>query len=481
MRFNTKKPSSKTVNLAGGSAYKESAKLELACILSTTFLKDGFYRSADETANRIKELVSQLPDKKFAAQAALWARKLHGIRSASHLVAAEIGKHVKDVPWTKDFFNTIVHRPDDATEILACYMHSYGKPIPNSMKKGLGAAISRMDEYKLAKYRGQGNDISMIDAVNLLRPKGSDALAKLMKGELKNTETWEAKLSEAGQVEEGDVIEAKGEAWAKILMDDKLGYMALLKNLRNMLAELPDNHFFLLCQRLTDRERIKKSLVLPFRFITAYDIVKQSSSRHASAILAALAEATELSMDNVPRFDGRTCIMLDMSGSMTSTTTRNMPVFQVAALFTAIMAKNNNADIIMFDNNARYATINRVDSVYSISQDLKNQFGGGGTNLRSAFELLARSQSKYDRIVILSDMQIWLNEGKPVIEITDQRTGEITRPKIFSFDLAGLGTIQFPQNEVFCLAGWSDKSLAIMKALDQDQNAMIREIEDIII
>lgn len=473
MRFNTKKPSSTTVNLAGGTAFKETAKLELASILATTFLKDGFYRSADETQSRIIELIDGLKDKKFAAKAALWARTQHGIRSATHLVASHIASVVKGEEWTKDFYSKIVHRPDDALEIMACYLNAHGKPIPNSMKKGIGKALTRFDEYRLAKYRGEGKDLSMVDLVNLVRPKGSEAINKLMKGELKSTETWEAKLSQAGKEEDEESVSvAKGEIWADLIKSNKLGYMALLKNLRNILEQMPEEYIDLVCQQLKDKEKIKKSLVLPFRFISAFEAIDSIRKPYTSKVMTAVAEATEIAMENVPKFDGKTCIMLDASGSMTSAVTRGMPVFQVAALFAAIMAKNNNAEIILFDNNARFANINTADSVYSISKALNNLFSGGGTNLQSAFQLLQQSNSQCDRVVILSDMQSWLHDGKPQVS---------WNPKIFSFDLAGLGTLQFPEKNVFCLAGWSDKSLGIMKMLDQDQDAMIQEIESILI
>ena len=170
MKFNflKKRPRADTLNLAGGEAFTETPKLELASIMLTSMLKDEFYRTADATANRVKELIAQMSDKRFAAKAALYARKEAGMRSVSHLTAAELAKSVKGEAWTARFYDRVVHRPDDAIEILACYRGEHGKVIPNSLKKGLGRALARFDEYQRAKYRKDRAGLSLGDVVNLV-------------------------------------------------------------------------------------------------------------------------------------------------------------------------------------------------------------------------------------------------------------------------------------------------------------------------
>ena len=154
MKFNTQlkqKLQRKTQNFAGGQAFGESQKLELVSILLTSFLEDKFYRSGDATVARLRSLVAQIADKQFVAKAAIYARHEAGMRSVSHLVASELARQVKGVVWTKGFFDRVVRRPDDVLEILACYMALHGKPLPNSLKKGLGSALARFDAYQLAK------------------------------------------------------------------------------------------------------------------------------------------------------------------------------------------------------------------------------------------------------------------------------------------------------------------------------------------
>src|SRR4051812_41349974 len=120
-KFNTARQGTKTTNLAGGEAYKQTPKLELLSILLTSFIQNQYYRSAGDTLSRVRELVASEADKKFIARAAIYARNEFGMRSISHAVAAEIAHTVKGEGWTKAFFDKVVHRPDDITEILSYY------------------------------------------------------------------------------------------------------------------------------------------------------------------------------------------------------------------------------------------------------------------------------------------------------------------------------------------------------------------------
>jgi len=466
-RFNTASVGTKTVNLAGGEAFKETPKLELASILLTSFAKDQHYRTGDDTFARIRALVSDKSIHKFAAKAAIYARTKFGMRSITHVLAAELAKVCKGEKWTKHFYAAVVHRPDDATEILSYYMANFKKPIPNSLKKGLGMAISKVNAYSLAKYRGEGKSIKMIDAVNLVHPKANEHLTQLVKGELKSTETWESKLSKAGQDagsdDEKEVLK-KG-AWEELLKEKKLGYFALLRNLWNIHEQAKDS-LPLALEQLLNKEAIKKSLVLPFRFKTAID---ELGTRNVDKrVIVALSKALDISVDNVPHLEGKTLVALDVSGSMSS-------IHGIASLFAAVLFKSNDCEMMTFEGDAKYLTPNAADSVTSIAASLK--FDGGSTNFHSIFQ---RAKKKYDRIVILSDMQAW--DGgyqSPANYFVKYKTAFSANPFVYSWDLAGYGTMQFPERNVFALAGFSEKVFDVMAMVEIDKNAMINEIEKV--
>lgn len=474
MKFNlTKRKASApdTLNLAGGEAHAQSAKMEMVAILLTSMLEKQYYRAADVTANRLRELVAAVEDKNFIAKAALYARNEAGMRSVTHLVAGELAKAVKGAAWTARFFDKIVRRPDDALEVLAYYMSKFGKPVPNSLKKGLGAALARFDEYQLAKYRRSDAAISLVDVVNLVHPPHTEALSKLVKGTLKAAETWETKLTQAGQAAESEdeASELKREAWVKLVRDRKIGYFALLRNLRNILQTAPEVEAEAITM-LTDEKLIRKSLVLPFRYLTALEALQGASVPNAGKVMAALSKAVDKSLANVPKFDGKTLIALDDSGSM-----MGKPI-KIGALFTAVLAKSNDVDVLLFSDSARYVSLNTRDSTLTLAQWIEGQAKAAGTNFHCIFQEAKRA---YDRVIILSDMQGWIGHNPPASAFAEYRKRTKSDPKVFSFDLQGYGTLQFPERNVFCLAGFSDKTMDTLTFLDSDKQALLKEIEAI--
>ena len=478
--FNFKtKQKNRTLNRAGGAAFVQSPKMELVSMLVTSFAQDQYYRPAKQAFDELAKLLAKV-DPLFAAKAAVYARTEMGMRSITHALAAELAAYASGQVWAKAFYDQIVKRPDDMMEIMAYFYGMGGKSLPNAMKKGFAKAFDKFDAYQLAKYRGGGKAVKLVDMANLVHPKpaarNADALKSLVAGTLKSTQTWEAKLTKAGQdaVSKKEKTARKAEAWASLIEANKLGYFALLRNLRNIAEQAPEMTGQV-CRLLVDRKRIKRSLVLPFRFLTALDAIKETDLAGKRQIMEALNRALELSLDNVPTFDGRTLIVLDDSGSMTwnQGKTGQAPI-RTGAIFAAMLYKSNDADLMRFSDNASYVTPYHGDAAMSIADRLIGNARSSGTNFNAIFQTAKRA---YDRIVILSDMQGWIGHCAPtkVFEAYKLRHGVV--PYIYSFDLKGYGSLQFPENNVFCLAGLSDKVFDIMQLLESDRQALVGKIE----
>jgi len=471
-RFNQTITPNKTVNLAGGEAHAQTPELELVSILLTSFANDQFYRSAGNTFEQLKSLIAKC-DKKFVAQAAVYARTQFGMRSITHVVASELARHISGQDWAKDFYKAIVYRPDDMMEILAYHIAKNGK-IPNALKKGFALAFDRFDKYQLAKYRGENKGVKLIDVVNLVHPvpteKNADAIKALVSGGLKSFDTWESEMTKAGQLAANDEEKAdfKKDVWIRLIREKKIGYFALLRNLRNIIEQAPEivNEAI---ETLTNEALIKKSLVLPFRFLTAYDeIQKLSSDKIVRDVLMALNKAVDISVNNVPVFDGETLVVLDVSGSM-----QGKPA-QIGSLFAAVLIKSNNADFMTFADTAKYRNVNPMDSTVTIANSIR--FSAGGTNFHSIFQT---ANKKYDRIIILSDMQGWVGSFTPEREYKQYKQATGVNPFIYSFDLNSYGSMQFPEQNVFCIAGFSDKVLDTMKLMETDKRALINTIKGV--
>lgn len=527
-KFNEKKQEAviKTVNKAGGEAYSQSAELEMVSILLTSFVEDSYYEKAGQNLDRLKAVIGKV-NPLFAAKAAVYARKEFGMRSITHVLASELAKRVSGEPWAKKFYYTLVNRPDDMIETIAYYFKQGNKTLSKSMQKGFAEAFSNFDAYQLAKYKMGTKSISLVDVVNLVHPvpcerngyvevsksdylsllqgklKGLSrknvernskkiekvkesiesitksekdtvrisALEALMSGLLKNTETTEAKMSLVGQKasSEKEKSEMKTKVWESQLNSGKMPYFNLLRNLRNIIQEAP-LQVDKACELLTNEKSIKKSLVLPFRYDTAIqEIEAMSSSKETMKVIVALNKAVDISCSNVPKFDGDTLVVLDVSASMEGKPSK------IGALFSAILVKSNYADFVTFDNYARYCKINPADSTLSVAKSMR--FNGGGTNLSSVFDVINK---KYDRIIILSDQQNWIGRDCPDREFKTYKTKFGCNPYIYSFDLKGYGTMQFPESKVYAIAGFSEKVFDVMKTFEEDKNSLVKTINNYI-
>ena len=479
-KFNATMPKAKTLteNLAGGQAYSQSNELALVSLLLTSFVNDQFYRNAQTTLDELRGLVTKVKDKEFVAKAAIFARDRFGMRSITHALAGELTSQLNGAEWGKNFYDKVVVRVDDMTEILSYYLAyktSKDSPkFPNSLKKGFAKAFDKFDGYQLAKYKSENKDVKLVDLVNIVHPvptvRNSAALEALVKGDLKSTETWESKLSKAGQIAENeeDLAQLKADAWDELISTRKIGYFALLRNLRNIITQSPQS-VKAACELLVDEKMIKNSRVLPFRFSTAYEeISKLGSSKEVRDVLVAINQALDISVCNVPKFDGETLVVMDVSGSMSGKPS------EIASLFGAILAKVNNCDVMTFSTSAQYKQYNPMDSVLTIRGSFR--YSGGGTNFRSIFE---KANKKYDRVIILSDMQGWMGYETPTRQFAEYKKRHNANPFVYSWDLAGYGTLQFPEQNVFALAGFSEKVFDIMKMMELDKKALYNEIKAI--
>ena len=83
----------------------------------TTFLTDAYYEKESEVTKRIMGLLDKV-DPLFAAKLSLYARGDGKLRSVTHLLAAYVAHMISGAEWGSRYYNKIVFRPDDMSEIL---------------------------------------------------------------------------------------------------------------------------------------------------------------------------------------------------------------------------------------------------------------------------------------------------------------------------------------------------------------------------
>lgn len=459
-RFNKKEKSAKVANLAGGVARRHSSEMELIASVLSTFLEDKFYESGDERINRIKSLIA-LCEPEFVAKLAITARVDFHMRSVSHLLIGELSLIHKGDNLISRLIQKATERVDDLVEIVA-YTE---KPIPNQIKKGIAKRLQGFSSYQLAKYRMEGHDVKLVDLFNLVHPKPKNKVqAKewrdLMEGKLKNEETWEARLSSG---------EDKKKVWKDMISEGKIGYMALLRNLRNISEQADEKTIQKACEIIKNPEEVKKSKQLPFRFYNAYENVQNQD------MLEAISEAMDISLENVPSFDGETLIAIDCSGSMGGDPIKK------ASIFAAALLKSNKADVILYDTNIKEFKFLRQEPVLTLSQRIQSSAMGGGTETSLVFRYAAQIDKKYDRIVIISDNQSWTESyyGNGGVQSFYNEYKKTNDCFVYAIDIEGYGTKDVAGEKVFHLTGWSEKIFDFMKWIEKENELvnLINQVE----
>ena len=191
----------KTTNLNGNAAYSLNDKTKLVTqVLCSFFNEAHFYKPDDrDMIDTIKKVVKA--DPAFVSKLAVFARREFNMRSVSHVLTGYLAHEVEGKPYVKETIRGITLRGDDATELMAFYLNTFGRPIPNSVRKGINAVFTGFDEYTLAKYKGEGKTVKMRDLVQLCHPAPKDAAQsdmwkRLLEDKLATPMTWETILSD---------------------------------------------------------------------------------------------------------------------------------------------------------------------------------------------------------------------------------------------------------------------------------------------
>jgi 60 kDa SS-A/Ro ribonucleoprotein len=282
----------------------------LACML----WENEFYESGATIAARIRELVPKVAAEKVAALA-VETRTAMKLRHAPLLLVREMARHATHRGLVAETLVRVIQRADELSEFLAIYWAEGRRPLSAQVKKGLAAAFTRFDEYSLAKY-DRASVVRLRDVLFLThaKPMTSDqALVwrKLIAGELATPDTWEVALSSGGD---------KRAHWERLLIDHRLGSLALLRNLRNMKTAGVAEDLV-----ITALDAMRTDRVLPFRFLAA--------ARHAQQWEEALERAMFRSLESAERLPGHTVILVDVSGSMVAPLSRRSEMLRTDAAY----------------------------------------------------------------------------------------------------------------------------------------------------
>ena len=420
----------------GAPARNISTELQLRrSVLACLLWEDQFYEDGVEIAGRIAELVPKVAAEKVAALA-IEGREKMKLRHAPLLLVREMARHATHRGLVAETLARVIQRADELAEFVAIYWKDGRVPLSAQVKKGLAAAFPKFDEYALAKY-DRGGPIKLRDVLFLAHAKPRDekqaeAWKRLIAGELAVPDTWEVALSSGAN---------KREAWERLLREQKLGALALLRNLRNMRDANVDEDLV-----LAALSSMKTARVLPFRFLAAARYAPHWEETLEQAMLQCVARQEKLT--------GKTVVLVDVSGSMTAPLSHRSEMQRTDAAYgLAVLLREIGVKV----------------SVFSFSDSLVEVPARRGFALRDAIDASQRHNSTqlgpaitelnqkhgYDRLIVITDEQahdtVPASKGNGyVINVASYKNG------------VGYGKWTH-------IDGWSESVVEYVRALEQEE------------
>lgn len=417
----------------GGIAGRSTPLMELERAIATTFLfEDSFYEGGASIAERIAKLCDEIP-LEDVARLAIKARHEDKLRHVPLWLCRQLLRlHSGSI--VGDTIGRVVSRPDEAAELVALYWKDKRTPLRAQLKRGIGIAFQKWDAYQLAKW-DRGDKIKLRDVLFLCHPAPKDeAQAELWKQLVNKTLpaplTWEVELSKGADPKK---------TWEMLLTEKRLGYMALLQNLRNM-TEAKVERSLIVDALLAGAP---KSWALPFRFISA--------AKAAPGFAGELSDAMVLAAKGEP-LAGSTAVVVDVSGSMDSGMAGRSKLQRYeAAAGLAVLVREQCRDCRVFTFSYELKEVPNLRGLGLVTGISQSQ-DHGATYLARALDVLRASIPAPERLVVVTDEQSSDGLGVPfakrnyLINVAAYQNG---------LDLSG-GWVRF--------SGWSERIVDFVRA-----------------
>lgn len=391
---------------AGGhgikSAKQDNYSLLRRVVLANLLWEQNAYSDGIEISKEISRLIP-LCNPVDVANLALEARLIQKLRHTPLFICVEMLKHANYKGYVADILPKIITRADMITDFLAIYKKQNGhiKPLANSAKQGLALAFHNFNEYQFAKY-DRNADIKLRDAMFLVHPNPkltnedkTDLFNKIANRTLNTPDTWEVALSTGKD---------KKQTWTNLIENNKIGGLAMLRNIRNMMQANVDKKVI-----SKGLENLKSHMLLPLNYLQSARINPEYSRDIEDAMLK--------SYSNLPKLPGKTLFIVDVSGSMQQLTSGNSQMSRLDyACAMAMLAVNQceNYDLVATagaDHNwtCTSEVIKYPKPGFDIAQQIaetRKRVGQGGIFTRQCLEWCYNNVGKnYERIIVFTDSQ----------------------------------------------------------------------------
>jgi hypothetical protein len=374
-----------------------------------------------------------------------WLRNEANVRLTPQVLLVVASRFDGTKSLVRKYAPHVARRPDDVKACLLAHRFLFGmKSLPNGLALGLADAVAKFGERGLMKYDAPGFPTWKDVLCWLPRKAGWPLPAEVAKYFVTGKMVDPSKtpvIAARKELAQRKVFDAEARALAKrsfvnwevllsqfpgerkdvwsFLVDEKLvGYMAMLRNVRNILQSSPDAALVAkVSAKLSDKDEVKASRQMPFRFLAAYRAVSEMGlvdEANLGELMAAVELAANEACASVPALPGTTVIFADNSGSMGDPVSEKsgMSCKDAANMLAGIVAKvAERPYVCSFGEDLREIRFAKTDTVIGIAEKIRGTEVGGSTNGYKCVEWLMEKDIVPDRVILLSDQQLWRDPG----------------------------------------------------------------------
>lgn len=412
-----------TTNLEGFPAWHRPVHDSYVQTLLTNTFGQTFYADKHDLVAQSDVINTAMldVDPLFAAKVITYARNKGYMRTQP--IYALVRLWEKNPELAEAVFPKVIRTPNDLRDFVVILMsrrRAAGKSSIGGrrMKRMIGDwMISRLDEYRVIKYGSEGKaGFSLRDLLRIVHPKAGEKLP-LFDYIMRNAPGHKVDLSDLPQIRAYEAFKAAKtdeerarwiaegelphEVVTGLIKDSKacwsalvpsMPIFALLRNLATLKRHgVLQEHREEIVEKLTDEMVIRRSMILPFRFVEAIRHVGDPKVRDA------LRDAVDIAFNNVPSMEGRTAIFLDRSGSMAEYMT-------TAALFALCLMRKADLDgrVLLYDDVLEELSVSKRDSLLTQAWQIQPR---GCTCSSLPMARLVKDADKVDNIVMITDEQ----------------------------------------------------------------------------
>lgn len=524
-KFNRRKNpyvSADGLNHEGFPTFKRSNHEAYLQVLLTNTLSGTFYASEEKLLGESLALHAEMSqsDPQFAARALVYARNEGLMRLQPIVGLAYLAK--ADHALFHQIFNRVIQTPGDLTDFVEIIR---GDVTPGGMgrsvKRAVNGWLNKMSEYHAIKYGAGGQGYSLRDILRVSHPKPTNETQDMIFLWLTDHDKWQAadkamltpqitafeaikrldlsngQESARAMIAEGKlpyevvtgVMKPDVETWAALM--SQMPYMALMRHLNTLqragVLKIEANAHYV-ASRLVDVNAVRKAKVLPFRLFMAYQMFK-AEDPNERVISEALAQAMDVTFENLPNLGGRVCIAPDVSGSMSGRMNAQSQTtyIQIAGVFAgALVKKAGNAVILPFNHQVVDVQLNGRDSIMTNAEKVAKLCGGGTAISAPISELLAK-KIKVDTFIGITDSEEWARDqygGHGFLKVWNEYKDKVApTAKAFLVTIAPYRHAVAPQDapDIHYIYGWSDSVLKYINLAIAGVASQAAEVQNLVI